>query len=192
MNLIVRKEIGTTPDPRWAGLEGHADSLKKQKRWDEVVLQAKAAIEFTKSPESNLESGINVLCRMTTNAFRATLADNTPIGLCFEPVMSLANHSCTPNATIMFDGRKIELRALADIKKDEQIFISYIDPTQAKNTRQDELKGRYFFTCECEECVQDDNAYATFLKTNPAPFPKLDLFFDPKELAKYAISRCQR
>lgn len=132
-----------------------------------------------------------MVLQMATNAFRVTLTDNVPIGMCFEPVMSLANHSCTPNATIRFDGRKIELRALNDITKDEQIFISYIDPTQPKEIRQAELKARYFFTCGCEKCVQDDNAYATFIKSRPAPFPQLDPFVNPEMLTKVAELRCQ-
>ena len=94
---------------------------------------------------------------MACNAFRVTLADNAPIGLCFEPTLSLANHSCTPNAGIMFDGRSVTLRALNPIKKDEQIFISYIDSTSRKETRQAELQEHYFFTCNCSKCVKDLN-----------------------------------
>ena len=192
MQLFIRKEIAATPNARWASLEGHESSLKKQKRWDEVVLQAKAAVEFMRSPANYLESAINVLCRLTTNAFRATLADGTPNGLCFEPTISLANHSCTPNAVIVFDGRAIELRALNDIKHDEQIFLSYIDATQSTEKRQDELQSRYFFTCKCEKCVNNDTAYATFLKTKPVAYPQLDLFVDPRDASTRGSSISRR
>lgn len=128
---------------------------------------------------------------MTTNAFRLTLADNTPVGLCFEPIVSFANHSCTPNATVIFDGRRMELRALDHISKDEQIFISYIDPTQPTSIRQEELSSRYFFTCECEKCVQDDGPYATFLKAKPVPLAKADKFISGKGLIEFATAQCQ-
>ena len=61
---------------------------------------------------------------MITNAFRATLADDTPVGLCFEPILALANHSCSPNAVVMFDGRSVALRALEPVSKVQQLFIT--------------------------------------------------------------------
>lgn len=91
----------------------------------------------------------------------------------------------------MFDGRRIELRALNRIEKDEQIFISYIDPTQSRDTRREELRARYFFTCECEKCVEDDGPYATFLKAEVEPCPKLDLFVDSKTLKTFATTQIQ-
>lgn len=64
MNLLLRKEIGGASDERWVGLEGHVEDLKRGKRWDEIILQAKAAVEFTKSPASCMEPAINILCRV--------------------------------------------------------------------------------------------------------------------------------
>jgi hypothetical protein len=128
--------------------------------------------------------------QMSTNAFRVILPDSTPIGLCFEPMASLANHSCTPNATIMFDGRHMTLRALNPIKNGEQIFISYIDFTQDRDERRQELMDRYFFMCNCEKCEQDDGPYQTFLKSRPVPYPKLELFLTQEELYEVAKARC--
>jgi len=207
MNLLLRKEIGGASDERWVSLEGHVEDLKRGKRWDEIILQAKAAVEFTKSPASCMDPAINILCRvspfhsplhlnlidkpelkMATNAFRATLSDQTPIGLCFEPVISLANHSCTPNATIMFDGRTISLRALDAIEEGEQIFISYVDPTQSREGRRQELKDRYFFECGCGKCVGDEGAYETFFGAKESREPKMHCFLDPKGLREFATS----
>ena len=89
---------------------------------------------------------------MITNAFRATLADDTPVGLCFEPALALANHSCIPNAVVVFDGRSVALRASKVILKGEQVFISYITATEDRSSRQKDLKQRYFFSCQCEKC----------------------------------------
>lgn len=125
---------------------------------------------------------------MATNAFRVTLADDTPIGLCFEPTLALANHSCSSNAVIMFDGRRVSLRALNEIKQGEQIFISYVDPTQPREMRRAELQERYFFLCKCEKCNSDDTPYQTFLKTTIRASHKMDLFCSTKELAAHAKS----
>jgi hypothetical protein len=124
--------------------------------------------------------------QMATNAFRVTLADSTPIGLCFEPTASFANHSCMPNTGIMFDGRHMTLRALNPIKEGEQILISYIDVTQIRDERRRELEDRYFFTCHCDKCERDDGPYGTFLNSNPVVDPRLELFMEQKEIVKIA------
>jgi hypothetical protein len=90
---------------------------------------------------------------------------NDPIGICFEPVIALANHSCSPNAAIVFDGRKVILRALDSIKQDDQIFISYVDSTQRRQARQAELKEAYFFTCNCIKCVKDETPYQSWIRS---------------------------
>lgn len=38
----------------------------------------------------------------------------------------MVNHSCMPNATVTFSGRKAFLRALRHIKPDEEVEVSYI------------------------------------------------------------------
>lgn len=101
---------------------------------------------------------------MSTNAFRVTLPDDTPIGICFEPKMALANHSCSPSAVVVFDGRAVSIRALNKIKQGEEIFVSYIDPTSTRDKRRKELHYRYFFECICEKCTNDENAYQTYLR----------------------------
>jgi SET domain len=93
---------------------------------------------------------------MITNAFRATLADDTPVGLCFEPILALANHSCSPNAVVVFDGRSVALRAMRVIRVGEQVFISYITASEDRLSRQMDLKQRYFFNCKCEKCSKDE------------------------------------
>jgi hypothetical protein len=104
---------------------------------------------------------------MKINAFSATLADDERVGLCFEPKIALANHSCCPNAAVVFNGRTASLRALDTIKSSEQIFISYIDPTQSTDERQTQLSIRYFFSCQCLKCKRSstgrgETPYHTF------------------------------
>lgn len=123
---------------------------------------------------------------MITNAFRATLADDTPVGLCFEPILALANHSCCPNAVVVFDGRSVALRALEQIKKGEQIFISYISTTDDRVTRQKDLKQRYFFDCQCERCSKDESPYHTFLRYATTTEGRIDLFCNSNHLTSHA------
>ena len=63
---------------------------------------------------------------MKVNAFNATDSDDSPIGLCFEPLLAKANHSCVPNSFVSFDSRRVSLKALKPIRKDEELTIAYI------------------------------------------------------------------
>ena len=132
---------------------------------------------------------------MSTNAFRATLADDTPVGLCFEPTVALANHSCYPNAVVLFDGRCLSLRALNSIQKGEEILVSYVDPTESRDLRREKLKARYFFTCECEKCVGNENPYQLLLKHlndgGAASENMREQFFPANLLISKAISHIQ-
>jgi len=76
-----------------------------------------------------------------------------PIGMCFDPVAAIANHSCQPNAFVVFSGRSLHIRSLTDIPKDAEITIAYISTIDAWSTRQKELELRWHFTCACPVCA---------------------------------------
>ena len=65
MQILLRHRHGNSLDPQWAGLESHVEDMKKNRvRRDEIVLQAKAAVEFSKSPPERMDVAIHVLCRV--------------------------------------------------------------------------------------------------------------------------------
>lgn len=64
--------------------------------------------------------------QMNVNSFRITDANGDEIGIGFDPLLGMANHSCAPNASLEFDGRCAVLTALRHIEKGEEITISYI------------------------------------------------------------------
>ena len=66
MQLLLRKVIaGSAADLRWLQLESHTTELRRSKRWDEIVLQAKAAVEWTASPQEYMELSVDLLCRVS-------------------------------------------------------------------------------------------------------------------------------
>ncbi|KAJ8603899.1 hypothetical protein MRB53_042034 [Persea americana] len=77
-----------------------------------------------------------------------------PLGLCLDPIASSMNHSCDPNVSVVFDGPRLVVQALRPIKKDDELFISYVDATWPYERRQAELHDRYFFDCACSACVK--------------------------------------
>lgn len=95
-----------------------------------------------------------------------------PLGCVLHPLASMVNHSCEPNAMVRYDlvpstlpesnGIRpqlgsISIQALRHISKDEQITISYVDPTFPYAMRQKELRNKYFFDCKCVVCQQKEN-----------------------------------
>lgn len=89
---------------------------------------------------------------MLTNSLTLVTPTLDPLGIILDPMLGHFNHSCEPNAYIIMDGAEVNVRSLKPIKKDEEVFISYIDTTNPYHRRQHELKQRWFFTCKCAKC----------------------------------------
>lgn len=90
-----------------------------------------------------------------------------PLGIFIDEYFSQLNHSCDPNAYIVMDGPETALRALKPIKKDEEVYISYIDTTNPYARRQTELKAGWFFNCKCSRCQHGPTLDADKWKIEP-------------------------
>lgn len=102
--------------------------------------------------------------QFTTNTFTLTSPSLTPIGVCVSPTMALLNHSCDPNAVMVFphsldtasnDEPRMHLVSIRDISPGEQVFVSYIDTSLPRELRQKELKEVYNFQCHCNACTNE-------------------------------------
>ena len=71
------------------------------------------------------------------------------------------NHSCKPNAVIISNCLKMQLRALTNIASGEEITVSYIGLIKKRNERRRELSLNWYFECNCNRCSSslpdDDN-----------------------------------
>lgn len=79
-----------------------------------------------------------------------------PVGVGIYPTISLLNHSCSPNILSIFHRNKFIARASRNLECGTEINYCY-GPSVArmsKKDRQRRLKEQYFFTCNCEYCVQ--------------------------------------
>ena len=94
----------------------------------------------------------NFLAIVLTNSLTIWTAAMDPLGIAVDPLAAKANHSCDPNAFIVWDGVELHFRSLKPIKKGEEVFISYIDPTQPYSRRQHELDEKWYFKCKCSKC----------------------------------------
>ncbi|KAG5642440.1 hypothetical protein DXG03_002786 [Asterophora parasitica] len=79
--------------------------------------------------------------------------------------ISRINHSCVPNAEygkLDVASLSLQLHAIRDIKKGEEIFIAYCPPTMPTTKRQAKLEP-YGFQCTCRVC-SDPNSDAFVAK----------------------------
>ncbi|XP_076816367.1 histone-lysine N-methyltransferase SMYD3-like isoform X2 [Clavelina lepadiformis] len=88
---------------------------------------------------------------------------------------SLLNHSCDPNCVAEFDEMNINIRAIKDISKGEELLISYVDVFAPSEDRQKDLMDIYKFSCRCNLCrtkkhdrsmLQDFKSSMTISKQN--------------------------
>jgi hypothetical protein len=65
--MLLKHKTGNTPNPSWAGLEGHVERFKREdgKRWEEFMLQTRGAMEFAKVDRSWAEMAVGLLCRVS-------------------------------------------------------------------------------------------------------------------------------
>ncbi|KAF8067952.1 hypothetical protein FPV67DRAFT_1166626 [Lyophyllum atratum] len=120
------------------------------------------------SPEQLSQFGFNsprdlvdLISRFITNTFSVTTPTLTPIGASVSPIIALINHSCEPNAVVVFPRTSnvpsiqeplMQVIALRNIGPEEEILTSYVDTTLPKHLRQNSLRETYNFECRCQLC----------------------------------------
>jgi hypothetical protein len=77
-------------------------------------------------------------------------------GTALFSMICVMNHSCVPNVQVAYaSGTHVgTLLALRDIKPGEELFINYVDKTNAEPIREQDLR-HYGFRCMCSECKRE-------------------------------------
>jgi len=102
---------------------------------------------------------LNIYSKILVNSF-SLRSDRTStpehFGTGIYLVASLLNHSCSPNCTVVFQGRQLSIVATKDIPA-EYIpgvsFITYVNSLDDTKTRQQQLTTTWHFTCDCSLCA---------------------------------------
>ncbi|KAF9420206.1 hypothetical protein BGZ94_009176 [Podila epigama] len=103
----------------------------------------------------SIQELMQYLCRFHCNNFSIhdsqlfTIAEGT------FPIGALFNHSCRPNAIVMYEGQVQVVRALEDIAVGQEVCTSYVDNGVQRKERRLLLLEKYFFHCQCPRCVQE-------------------------------------
>lgn len=109
--------------------------------------------------------------QLQTNSFTLASPELTPLGILLSPHCSIANHSCSPNAAVVFPvgGGQPVMVALRDIQPNEEILNSYVDLSAPTSVRQAELERTYAFTCACPVCTASPSPSQTLPSPPPDP-----------------------
>ena len=85
--------------------------------------------------------------------------DDNPLseGIWFYP--SLFNHSCIPNCFQFGFGDILIITAINDIEKNNELTINYLNNDIPFDMRQNILKEKYDFNCNCELCNYEKNKF---------------------------------
>jgi deoxyinosine 3'endonuclease (endonuclease V) len=83
--------------------------------------------------------------------------DQDTVGTGVFSVLCQANHSCDPNAEIVFsDSNLASLRLLRSVKAGEELCVSYIDEELESAAERRAALADYGFVCSCSRCVEED------------------------------------
>jgi len=127
----------------------------------EDIILLLALIPHIKSGEDNKDlpksEVFDIYCKTLINSFNLMDQDYLPVGIGLYLEASVLDHSCWPNATVVFDGKTADVRALEDISDFSQVRISYTDVKALRSVRREELRSQYYFDCDCPECRMENS-----------------------------------
>ncbi|CAN8257745.1 unnamed protein product [Cochlearia groenlandica] len=103
-------------------------------------------------PSVDLKEIAENFSKFSCNAHSICDSELRPQGIGLFPFVSIINHSCSPNAVLVFEEQMAVVRAMENIPKDTEVTISYIETAGSTLTRQKSLKEQYLFHCECARC----------------------------------------
>lgn len=126
-------------------------SYEPTRTLNEVGALAVALSSFLRQSQLYMEEVLSLFAILQSNEFLVSG------GIAVYPVLSLLNHSCDPNSTIVGSGtRNRQLVVLRDIRDGEQLFINYNSSlTMALGYEQRKaLCAQRHFECFCSKCVR--------------------------------------
>ncbi|KAL3729635.1 hypothetical protein ACJRO7_026722 [Eucalyptus globulus] len=105
-------------------------------------------------PEINIKEVAENFSKLSCNAHTICDSELRPLGTGLYPVISIINHSCLPNAVLLFEGRTAVVRAVQHIPQGSEVLISYIETAGSTTTRLKSLREQYHFACACPRCAK--------------------------------------
>ncbi|ORY09409.1 hypothetical protein BCR34DRAFT_568355, partial [Clohesyomyces aquaticus] len=156
MEILIRRKNGLIPDHAWEmllRLDSHIEDFKANGKYGGIELMALGTSQFSFTQDTFSKDFVaEMYGRVLTNSLTIVTPSYDPLGIMIDPILAHINHSCEPNVYLVMDGAEVDIRSLRPLKKDEELFVSYVDNTNPYARRQSELKSRWFFNCKCSKC----------------------------------------
>ncbi|KAG8187315.1 hypothetical protein JTE90_011685 [Oedothorax gibbosus] len=138
-------------------LMSHAEDIQKSlKSCQQMMALIGTLIVYIGSTNIPLPSDfVEIFGKMCINTFSICDNEMQSIGSGLYLGASVFDHSCQPDAEVVFDGINLTVRAIKDIphRNINKIYISYIDQMQLTEDRQNALKEQYYVLCQCQRCL---------------------------------------
>ena len=90
--------------------------------------------------------------KISGNCFTIQGSHLEDMGIGIYVVESVFRHSCVPNASVVYVGTRIEVRAKKNIFSTEEITLSFVDLKQNRENREKNLLEK-FVICSCVRCA---------------------------------------
>ena len=117
--------------------------------------------KFSFLSQTTAKEMMRILKIIDTNVMALQCNLETVGRVLFLAELSFANHSCLPNAVIVFNeglgGVGATLRCNREILPGDEIVISYIDVLERTKARQKHLYDQYGFHCDCVRCSSQES-----------------------------------
>jgi len=153
----VQDRINNRRSRCFGDLVDHYDDVTKDNAKIENDFWYKDVSELLGSLMPSREEYISIYGRLLVNSF-ALRADNNGeeenVGTALYRANSIFDHSCSPNATTVFSGKKLYIKSLVSSSsmKLSDFYISYLDQSMPWKARRAKLKGTWYFDCGCSCC----------------------------------------
>ncbi|KAF9966945.1 hypothetical protein BGZ70_000687 [Mortierella alpina] len=142
----------------------------------EQLQQSKFAFksESSRGEPPSVTELVQYLCRFHCNNFSIHDAELFTMAEGTFPIGALFNHSCRPNAIVMYEGKIQVVRALENIAMGQEVCTSYVDNGVQRQERRQLLKEKYYFDCHCPRCCEDEDSQEVRASTDSADGQTLD------------------
>uniref|UniRef100_A0A673BXU5 [histone H3]-lysine(4) N-trimethyltransferase n=1 Tax=Sphaeramia orbicularis TaxID=375764 RepID=A0A673BXU5_9TELE len=151
--------------------ESHLSCMSEQKKQGlshlasmlQLYLQQEVpelALETPSALPPVCQDPLSLIAKVTCNCFTISDGELQEIGVGLYPSLSLLNHDCRPNCVMVFEGTKLQLRAVREINPEEELTISYIETLSLTEDRQRQLEEHCkHLLSAASSVVPDENLY---------------------------------
>uniref|UniRef100_A0AC35U879 MYND-type domain-containing protein n=1 Tax=Rhabditophanes sp. KR3021 TaxID=114890 RepID=A0AC35U879_9BILA len=186
---------GWEANRKFGELMSHEDDIRKDPKKVEHFKKLLTKMEtFRKEEMIDADKFFDIFCRTSINSHSIHTNAGTEVGMALDLGVSLYNHSCRPNCSLVFEGFKVCIRPLTQSTNPYDYntsFISYTDVGRSRYQRRKDLRIKWYFECMCERCMDPEDDLLTSLKCKNAECDEPIITHEVAELKDIECPKCK-